>query len=376
MERRGFIKDGRMINGRLLIAAGILSVIVGCQPPPQQRNEPPRAATNPSAESKEEAAEHAAALARRTSNYAEELKQPTAQAPTPQPSDVKFVDSSPSAPAHAPAPATAPSTPTSQPAVSAPAAPPPPATQVAIAVPTPAPASQPAPVIAAPTGDALDRQIAKRLKDNPLDVAAHLDQQMLMLLRDQSVPDLSSLAMLPSDDRETISALMDCLANYRSGAQNGDNIVLTKKVRPLLDLADRIRTRADLAVPVVEFCSEVTAFGRYTPMVAAFIAKQDHPAIIYCEVENFSSRLDDQHEWKTSLTQSMQVYNDHGISVWQDPQHTVVDSSRTRRHDFFLARRIRIPALPAGRYTLKVTITDSQAQRLAEGTQSMELTAE
>jgi hypothetical protein len=251
--------------------------------------------------------------------------------------------------------------------------------QVAIATPTPSlvavPATQPAPVVAT-ASDALDRQISKRLKDNPLDVAAHLDQQLLMLLRDQTVPDLSSLAMLPTDDRETISALMDCLANYRSGAQSGDNVALTKKVRPILDLADRIRTRADLAVPVVEFCSEVTAFGRYTPMPATFTAKHDHPAVIYCEVENFSSRLDDSRQWQTRLVQAMQIYNDHGISVWQEPQHTVVDTARTRRHDFFLARKIRIPSLPAGRYTLKVTITDSQAQRIAEGTAGLELTAE
>jgi len=45
-----------------------------------------------------------------------------------------------------------------------------------------------------------------------------------------------------------------------------------------------------------------------------------------------------------------------------------VDHARAKRHDFFLARMVKLPRnLTAGSYTLKVTIVDQQAQRMAEG---------
>ena len=43
----------------------------------------------------------------------------------------------------------------------------------------------------------MEARLAKRVKDDPRDVATHLEYQLLMFLKDQPLPDLNALATLP-----------------------------------------------------------------------------------------------------------------------------------------------------------------------------------
>jgi hypothetical protein len=176
-----------------------------------------------------------------------------------------------------------------------------------------------------------------------------------------------------------ISTIMDGLTNFRSSLRADNNMLLSKKIKPLLELADRLRSQADLNIPALALCKSVEGFGMYEPMEPArFAAGSTHEAILYCEVENFACVLQaDKQRWETRLSQEATLYTESGMPVWVDKSGQIVDSSRNRRHDFFLVKRIKLPAtLTIGRYLLKVTVEDQQAKRLAEQTVPVEIVAQ
>jgi hypothetical protein len=227
--------------------------------------------------------------------------------------------------------------------------------------------------------DDIDRKLARQIKDYPRDLASQLDYQLLMFLRDKPVPDLNALSSLPSEDRELITAIIDGLTNFRSNVRSDANMLLSKKVRPLLEAADRMRSQAELAIPTLTLCTKVDGFGRYDPIdPARFPAGKESLTIVYCEIENFSSQQEsDKNMWRTELTQDAVLYSETGLQVWSDKRAQITDSSRVRRHDFFVRKLLKLPAnLNIGRYVLKVSIVDTQANRVAEASLPIQIVAQ
>ena len=217
--------------------------------------------------------------------------------------------------------------------------------------------------------DELSRRIAQRLRDNPGDLATQLDHQLLRFLSDDSVPDLNTLSPLPAEDRELLTAIMDGLVNFRNGVRADQNMLLSRKVRPLLEMAARLRSQAELSIPTIALCQKVERFGTYVPMDGRFIAGVVNPTIVYCEVGNVSSQQDERGIWGSTLSQEVVLFTEAGVPVWTSKRLVVNDESRNRRQDFFVGQKIFLPAnLSIARYILKVTVTDEQVKRVAEAT--------
>lgn len=222
------------------------------------------------------------------------------------------------------------------------------------------------------------RKLAQRAQDYPRDLSAQMDDQLLKLLGDNAVPESKSLSGLSGEDREVLSALMDSLSNFRNQVRSDDNMLLSKKIRPLLELGDRLSAQAELAVPTVALCTRVTSFGVYDPIEPArFVAGKEHPIIVYCEVENFLSQLTDQGRYETRLDQDVVLYTESsGMPVWSLKRSECVDLSHRRHHDFFMVRKTALPAsLTIGSYLLKVTVEDEHAKHIAENTLPIEIVA-
>lgn len=217
-------------------------------------------------------------------------------------------------------------------------------------------------------GDQLVEKLSKRVRENPREVSAHLEYQLLVFLMDQQVPELSTLASLPSEDRELLAAVLDGIVLFRNTLRSDNNMLLSRKIRPLVDMADRIKSQADLTIPTIVLCNSVNGFGKYEPIEPArFAAGTEHKAVIYCEIANFASNLNEQRLWETRLRQEMTLYTEGGVAVWSDRTEQIADTARARRNDFFINKRIVIPSnLTIGRYLLKVSIVDLQANRVAE----------
>jgi len=223
-------------------------------------------------------------------------------------------------------------------------------------------------------------RIAQRAKDYPQDVAAQLDNQLMEFAYGKIVPNMDQLNGLPTDDREMISALMDGLTNFRSALRSDNNMLLSRKVRPLLDMSDRLSSQAELSIPKFVLCSRAPGFGDYMEMSSRFAGTQEHNTGIYCEIQNFSSQQTSSNMWESKLRMNLVLYTDQGLEAWTPDAKggtLVHDLSHSRRHDFFVARALTLPSsLPIGRYILKVTFTDLQANRVAENSIPIEVVAQ
>lgn len=234
--------------------------------------------------------------------------------------------------------------------------------------------------LSAESSDALARKLAERIKADPLDIAAHVDYQLLQMLNDQSVPELNAIATLPQEDREIISALLDGLSNFRNGIRTGGNALLGQKIAPIVDMGDRIRNQTTLSVSRLTLCRDVKQFGVYEPFDSArFPFGEKHPVVVYCEVANFASQLTSKSLWATKLTYEVLLYTDSSdasLQVWQQKATPVIDQSHSRRRDFFIAKLMELPQdLPIGGYLMKVSIVDETANRIAEATVPLQIVA-
>ena len=137
----------------------------------------------------------------------------------------------------------------------------------------PAPASV-APV-ATTNNTPLDERIGRLVKDYPRDVSAEFEFQLLQFLENQQVPQMQVLSSLPAEDRELLTAIVDGLSNFRNTLRLDNNMLLSKKVRPILDLADRLRSQAELSIPTLVLCNKVDGFGMYEPVEPRFTANKD-----------------------------------------------------------------------------------------------------
>lgn len=226
-------------------------------------------------------------------------------------------------------------------------------------------------------GESLAATLQKRVAQDPGDIASQLDLQLYGMLTDDTGAELAAVSALPDADRELVSALVDGLSNFRATVRQGGNLLAAEKIKPLLEMADRLRSQADLTVPIVSLCSRVDGYGKYTPIVPGrFPAGRENPVIVYCEVENFLARqVSDQ--WQTRMTEQVTLYTDMGMLAWSDSKREVTDECRNHRHDFFTYNVIHLPEhLSIGRYLLKVSIVDKNADHVAEATVPLEIVAE
>ena len=227
------------------------------------------------------------------------------------------------------------------------------------------------PAIARSPLDSLEQKVHQRATENPRDLAAQIDDQLLMFVQNRPVPQLEGLSSLAAEDQEILSATLDALSNLRNLLRSDSGALESRKVRPLLDLADRLRAEGELTIPTLALCSRVDGFGVYEPMDAGhFKAGREQQAILYCEIDNFASKQDEKRLWTTRLQEQITLYTESGVRAWgEDKPRETRDESRNKRRDFFLVKMVTLPAtLAPGRYILKVTIVDEQAQRIAEGT--------
>lgn len=217
---------------------------------------------------------------------------------------------------------------------------------------------------------ALQEQFLSRVNEQPKNLAAQLELQLARMLRNEPVPAMADLSTLAGEDRELLAAVSDALANFRNLVRNDPNPLGSEKARPFIEMADRIRARSDLSVQSVNLCTSVKAFGNYDPIEPMqFIAGNPTWSVFYCEVDGFLSQMNEMKFWESKLSLELRLYNEAGMQLWRAAPETVVDSTRKRRRDFFIAKRIQLPSkLTPGAYMLKATIRDLQANRVAEST--------
>ncbi len=148
-------------------------------------------------------------------------------------------------------------------------------------------------------------------------------------------------------------------------------------VEGLAQLQAALERLGDLEVPVVEICSAVRGYGQYDVLKpASFLTGQPAEFVLYCEVRDFLSEKRDDGYFHTMFDLTTAILNRSGEVVMELRDTDIADRCRTRRHDCFIPRLVRLPAtLSPGQYVAKITVVDKLAQKVAESRASFEVVA-
>lgn len=189
----------------------------------------------------------------------------------------------------------------------------------------------------------------------------------LALDRQSSPPTVSTELAEPT--RALLLAFLEAAAGIESVGRDPQSAAQAA-LDAVEELRDQLAERSDPTIRAVKLCRKVVTYGVYEEMTADdFVAGRSLQTIVYTELRNLHSRKTDDGVFETKLATRLELYSAKGDSVWQRDEPEVTDRCREKRSDFFLAQRITLPpTLPAGDYTLKVSIEDRVASRADERT--------
>ncbi|MHC4275421.1 MAG: hypothetical protein ACYSUR_17375 [Planctomycetota bacterium] len=164
-------------------------------------------------------------------------------------------------------------------------------------------------------------------------------------------------------------------------AETGDPEVLVTEIEALYRA---LAKQPQLVVAQALLCTRVGGFGDYDafPRNAegryAFLAHTGQQAVVYVEIEDFTSEANEQGQWVTELSQQLVVISERdGIPVWREDWQAGVDLSHRRREDFFIVQVVTLPErLSVGRYHLKIRIRDDRSGAEAETAIDFEMVAD
>ncbi len=235
-----------------------------------------------------------------------------------------------------------------------------------------------------PTPNTTNQAISARVDDVGMGVDEFLDQLAAQAGEHGDVEDtwrwrLVQLALRREDQdpaatnniRADVADLLDAVLAAAREARLVAQDPLTTGQAALASaqtLVEVLASRADPLIPTVALCSEVVTFGVYDTIPEEdFMVGRSLPAIIYIEVDNFTSERIDEDSYRTLLATRLELLTSAGESVWQREEPEIVDRCHRRRRDFFIAQRIALPAtLAAGEYVLKVLVEDKLSGKANE----------
>jgi hypothetical protein len=128
---------------------------------------------------------------------------------------------------------------------------------------------------------------------------------------------------------------------------------------------DHLSNLSNLDVHGLAFCTKVESFGRYEEFKSADF-KSGQEVLLYVEVSHFAAEVrGDQFE--TELQGEYEVFDKQGVRVANVALPLDKQLCNNRRRDYFIAYRLFIPKdVPAGSYTLRLTVEDVKGKKSSQ----------
>lgn len=235
----------------------------------------------------------------------------------------------------------------------------------------------------------LAAELRERARTSSAPVGELLRLAALELVQSGSVADAGTdaAALTPSEER-FLSAWRELFKEARGAIDAGSDFGdLASKVAELAE-----RMRADNAVSIIDarLCKVVEGFGDYSEVARSgeadrsytFVAGRGEWVIVYTELANFTHTPKSKggvDGYVVELSQGIelfQVVKGGEVSVWKRPSAGTSDFSRSKRRDYHITDRVRLPdMLAAGSYRLKVSVTDTATGAIGEAVIPLEFKA-
>jgi hypothetical protein len=168
---------------------------------------------------------------------------------------------------------------------------------------------------------------------------------------------------LSSADQKIFYDLLSALDAMKASSANAS---LAQRAAPLQQAVKGWQQDSDLTLPRLVLASRVDSFGVFAPVAGTFDQGKRYTVIIYCEVANFASKKSDDGWFSTRLSQQETLITEDGLLVWRPNAEEIEDRSLNQRQDFYLVKKLTIPeTLAAGKYSLRMSVTDRNSNKIA-----------
>ncbi|HVP09978.1 MAG TPA: hypothetical protein VMV94_02195 [Phycisphaerae bacterium] len=211
----------------------------------------------------------------------------------------------------------------------------------------------------------VEEQEARVAKDSN-NLAEQYRLRMMYLIDGQDEKALAPASGMDAENQQILQTQVRALISARSSSGRDPAARAMDLLTPVEELRMQLRARADLQVPRVVLCTDISGFGVYKPIEPVqFPAGQKNPVIVYIEVDNFKSEKTPSGLHRTLLSLRPSLLNKSGEELWSASHDNIEDLSRQQRHDFFLTLNETLPAsLTPGEYTLKIEVEDVLAGKI------------
>lgn len=190
--------------------------------------------------------------------------------------------------------------------------------------------------------------------------------------------DPSAIPDLTEEERALLAHLQTFFASVGETLDRGSD-VNAGVAQAAASLKQALVHEPQLNLPTLALCTRVGGFGDYSPFERnVFLAGADQKAIVYLEIEDFVSEINQNNEFVTETSQQLTIFSERdGIPVWHEDWQQATDVARNKRQDFFTTQIITLPKnLGVGKYTLKVRVRDDRSKAESETSIPFEFVAD
>ena len=213
-------------------------------------------------------------------------------------------------------------------------------------------------------------EFAEQWLAQPIDTSfrAQLDRRVLLVLASKYEEARCPLEMASDEQKKMAGEFVEALIAIRDGHGGDPAGEANRALARVEALMESLVPLSDLRIPTLALTRAVRGFGCYETFDPPhFLAGRENELVVYCEIANFVSRPTEAGGYESQFSMRTAVLNRAGDVVIKISDDHIADECRTRRHDCFIPRLVRLPAtLSPGEYVVKVTIIDKIAGKVAE----------
>lgn len=201
-------------------------------------------------------------------------------------------------------------------------------------------------------------------------IRKHVNLRMLHLVAGDVGQAVEPIPNISAADQEFWQQMIWSVSNYFDDQGMPDASVRSAEtITQLRGAIAQLGQTADLKLRNTTFCHRIVSFGNYERFREdRFTTGQ--PVLLYCEVENFTSRRTSNDGYRTVLRSAIEIYRADNLHQVAEtiplPVDTTEDFCRARRRDYFHSYEFAIPPnLEPGQYTLLLRVVDQQSRKVA-----------
>jgi hypothetical protein len=196
---------------------------------------------------------------------------------------------------------------------------------------------------------------------------AQLDRRLVLVLSGEYAEARKPFELVTNEQQKLGNRFVEALIAIRETHLGNLHVGAERVLAEIEPLVEDLSRASDLTIPRFTLCSRVDAYGSYTPLdPPRFTTGRPIAFVTYAEIRNLVAQHEGE-EYVTKLDMTTTVFSDRGEALKRIEDAGIVDRCRNRRRDFFVAREIRLPAtLAPGTYVVKVAITDTLGEKVAE----------